>query len=322
MSWSPIQKFELAELIASGLAEADDSVREAWERIRIEPQKWRCSPWGDDGGGFFVVAVSGDSVIWFNDIEGGFNTCSFRGRGIIDDYRSNQSDFADVLNALPQAVTAEAFARERPASEVPKEAGGAGRIVARRTTYWVLQPDRGAQLRVHFSGKREARCVAPVYEAVELFDDHPVLQEYEADWSSLFVSDVRAAPADIFERIAASVEAATHGWRGLAEYARDSHIREVLRVGHGLLMRGPSEVVRGVAEVLTGAGVTQSVVGEWRARGGAMRPLVLLLGRNFIVAESFRFEPRDQTGAVRTFNTRTSNFVQVSGLPDPPLQPK
>lgn len=33
MTWSPISKRELTELMTKGLAEADDSVREAWERI-------------------------------------------------------------------------------------------------------------------------------------------------------------------------------------------------------------------------------------------------------------------------------------------------
>lgn len=39
-----LQKSELADLIAPGLADADDSVREAWDRIRIAPEKWQCSP--------------------------------------------------------------------------------------------------------------------------------------------------------------------------------------------------------------------------------------------------------------------------------------
>ncbi len=49
--WEPLSREELDALIAEGLSSADDSVRAAWERMRIAPEKWQCSPWGDPGGG-------------------------------------------------------------------------------------------------------------------------------------------------------------------------------------------------------------------------------------------------------------------------------
>jgi hypothetical protein len=65
---------------------------------------WRCSPWGDEVGGFWVVAVRGDTVIWFNDIEGGFNISRFHTPGIIDEYSCNQSDISEAMAAtLPRS---------------------------------------------------------------------------------------------------------------------------------------------------------------------------------------------------------------------------
>jgi hypothetical protein len=60
MPWVPTTREQLVELMSDALGRADDSVKNAWERIRIEPEKWRCSPWGDKGGGFLVpVDVEG-----------------------------------------------------------------------------------------------------------------------------------------------------------------------------------------------------------------------------------------------------------------------
>lgn len=48
-----------------------------WRCIAIAPSKWGLSPLGDLGGGFWVVAIFGDSVIWYNDIEDGYNVSTY-----------------------------------------------------------------------------------------------------------------------------------------------------------------------------------------------------------------------------------------------------
>ncbi len=286
----PLSRGELDQLLAEGLADADDSVCAAWDCIKIPPERWRCSPWGDEGGGFWVVAVRGDTVIWFNDIEDGFNTSTFSERGVIAEYGCAQSTFSDVLSSLPEAVVARAFARQAPASSVPPTANGPGRIVQRQTSSWVIQPATGASLRVHFSGWRESRFVGPEYESVALRDAHPVLLEHVEDWSSVFVAGRSPAESSIVEQLVRSVEAATEGWRGFAAYAGRAQVHEVLQRGHGLVMRAPAGVARRAAEVFAAAGVTPSVVGAWKERGDGQRPLALVLGANFVIADAFRFE--------------------------------
>jgi hypothetical protein len=92
MTWEPISHAELSSLIAEELPECSAEHREVWERTRIEPQKWRQTPWGDEGGGFWAVAVLGDQVLWFNDIEYGFNVSTFTTPGEIPEgqYWCNQ----------------------------------------------------------------------------------------------------------------------------------------------------------------------------------------------------------------------------------------
>ena len=37
----------------------------------MEPAKWKEPNFGDEGGGFWIVAICGTKVIWNNDIEDG-----------------------------------------------------------------------------------------------------------------------------------------------------------------------------------------------------------------------------------------------------------
>lgn len=57
--WQPISEDALLSLIATAEAAMDPPVMAFWERIRVRPVKWALPPWGDDGHGFWVVAVAG-----------------------------------------------------------------------------------------------------------------------------------------------------------------------------------------------------------------------------------------------------------------------
>ena len=74
-----------------------------WEIIKIDPQKWTQEPYGNKGGGFWVVAIIGNTVIWFNDIEEGYNRSTFSKFGAINDYYCNQDELEwQVQNVINQ----------------------------------------------------------------------------------------------------------------------------------------------------------------------------------------------------------------------------
>ena len=79
-------------MIADGEAEMTLREHRLWDLIRIHPIKWQLPPWGDQGNGFWVVAIFGRNVVWYNDIEEGFNRSPYATEGIIGDYRCNQDD--------------------------------------------------------------------------------------------------------------------------------------------------------------------------------------------------------------------------------------
>jgi|ERR1041385_87131 hypothetical protein len=92
------------ELINQEIKESEAQLSESetrfWKLIRIKPEQWKQHPEGDEGGGFWVVALFDNQVIYYNDIEEGFNTSSYRDLGTIDEYWCNQDELRTVIHNL------------------------------------------------------------------------------------------------------------------------------------------------------------------------------------------------------------------------------
>lgn len=88
--WTPISFDELYELIIQFENQATGDLQNFWELIKIEPEKWQEAIYGPEGGGFWAVAVCGRRIIWYNDIEDGFNISTYKEYGTFSDYWCNQ----------------------------------------------------------------------------------------------------------------------------------------------------------------------------------------------------------------------------------------
>ena len=97
---------ELWDLVNAAVAEMSPRERRLWEAIRIEPEKWNQHPYGDavEGGGFWAVGLLGRTVVWYNDIEGGFNTSRFKSYGSIDEYWCNQDKLQWTIKGLLKSL--------------------------------------------------------------------------------------------------------------------------------------------------------------------------------------------------------------------------
>jgi len=104
VEWQPITEVALRKRIAQGVARMSAACRRLWEAVRVEPEKWALHPYGDAGGGFWVVAIIGRSVIWYNDIEEGFNRSRYSCHGRIDDYWRNDDELDVALAYLNNAI--------------------------------------------------------------------------------------------------------------------------------------------------------------------------------------------------------------------------
>ena len=90
--WKSISLTDLRNLILKGELELNDEQLNFWDLIKVEPEKWEEVDYGSEGGGFWVVAIMGKEVIWYNDIEEGFNISSYTTYGRIDTYQCCQVD--------------------------------------------------------------------------------------------------------------------------------------------------------------------------------------------------------------------------------------
>lgn len=92
MDWAPISEAKLWDKIISAEGRMNLQVLRLWETIKILPEKWSEQTYGTVGGGFWVVAIIGNRVIWFNDIEDGFNCSSYVVAGKLAEYFCNQDE--------------------------------------------------------------------------------------------------------------------------------------------------------------------------------------------------------------------------------------
>ena len=111
MGWQPIREDQLREELERARARMTTDQQRFWDAIRIVPEKWQQNPWGNLGGGFWAVALIGQTVVWFNDVEEGFNTSRYTRYGFIDEYWCNQDELEwTVRNLLEESLNGQGSA--------------------------------------------------------------------------------------------------------------------------------------------------------------------------------------------------------------------
>lgn len=100
MDWKPISEVDVRQLIDSACERMDADQRRVWEKIRVTPEKWNQEPWGNEGKRFWVVALIGRHIIWYNDIEDGFNLSSYENYGTIEEYWCNQDQLEWTIQII------------------------------------------------------------------------------------------------------------------------------------------------------------------------------------------------------------------------------
>jgi hypothetical protein len=100
--WKPAKQERIEKDIeyCSEILSIKSNCYKFWEYIKIAPEKWREKTMGAEGLGFWVVAILGKSVVYFNDIEDGYNLSTFTKYGEIDNYNCNQMELHEMIESL------------------------------------------------------------------------------------------------------------------------------------------------------------------------------------------------------------------------------
>jgi hypothetical protein len=65
--WYPIALVKLSEDIQVAVTKMTKPEKRVWDLISITPSKWIQHPWGDEAGGFWVVAAWGNNCLYYFD---------------------------------------------------------------------------------------------------------------------------------------------------------------------------------------------------------------------------------------------------------------
>ncbi|MEZ4687450.1 MAG: hypothetical protein R3B47_15690 [Bacteroidia bacterium] len=98
--FEPITQTEVQKLVHDGILEMTERQFAFWETIAIEPEKWNEKEYGQPGSGFWAVAICRNLVIWYNDIEEGFNISKFSDYGKIGEYGTEQGELQWAIGKL------------------------------------------------------------------------------------------------------------------------------------------------------------------------------------------------------------------------------
>jgi hypothetical protein len=98
--WKPILITELYDQILKTENDLTGELWNFWQLIKTTPSKWTEKEYGDEGGGFWVVAICGTKIIWYNDIEESFNISEYKNYGQIEGYYCNQDELNWAVTRL------------------------------------------------------------------------------------------------------------------------------------------------------------------------------------------------------------------------------
>ena len=105
--WTPASKDTIEKNIewCNDILNLKPACLKVWDYVKIRPEKWIEKTMGEQGSGFWVVGIIGKTVIYYNDIEEGYNLSAFTNYGEIDNYYPNQMELHEMVESLYFEIT-------------------------------------------------------------------------------------------------------------------------------------------------------------------------------------------------------------------------
>lgn len=166
---------------------------------------------------------------------------------------------------------------------------GRSSIRLRQATFWELNQIDGPQrYRIRFRKKREFFADETLQGEVSIESSHPLLRDYLESRSSLFLESKVVDAQNVLHSLDGLCSEEFRGWRPLSRYLNSQASPErILAQGYGVLLQGPSDFVRAASKLIARSGIDSQVQ---PLAESPVETRVLLVGRSFVVADSFEVE--------------------------------
>lgn len=105
MLWKPITKNELEELVNKQFSECSPELREIFEKYRLSFKLAPINRYGNIEG-VYIVARNENEVLYYEDVEDGFNFSLINVEGMILEHWCNQDSLSiDLQRWLPKSIS-------------------------------------------------------------------------------------------------------------------------------------------------------------------------------------------------------------------------
>jgi hypothetical protein len=99
MSWKPITKEELEKELESQCSQLSKEERSYFNAIRVPLEPAKIERWGNLET-VYIVAKKGSTIIFYEDVEEGFEISKLDKKGIVSEYGVNQFTIQHIVNQL------------------------------------------------------------------------------------------------------------------------------------------------------------------------------------------------------------------------------
>ena len=101
-NWINFPKKDLELEIYFSEQNMEDETLLFWNEIKISPEIWKCNDVIEDN--FWVVALCENYLIWYNDIEEGFDISRFKIKGEILEYGASHNELNFAVIELKKRI--------------------------------------------------------------------------------------------------------------------------------------------------------------------------------------------------------------------------
>lgn len=107
MTIAPLSEVQIYDIIIDAEQKLRPVAQRFWSELKVTPQQWKEASFGKYLGGFWVVGIFGEHIIWYNEIEEGFSISKYSQYGRIDNYNSYVSTLSDIIEQIVRKLEGE-----------------------------------------------------------------------------------------------------------------------------------------------------------------------------------------------------------------------